>query len=168
MACILLPALPVHAREMQAKTQLLRNEEFPETLLERIDRAKSSIVMAYFLFKTTEKRGNLPTRVVESLLAARQRGVAVTVLLEQSDEERDSLNRDNRQTARRLRRGGVTVLFDDPRRTTHVKGTVIDERYVFIGSHNLTHSALSRNNELSVLIDSPELARESLAYLKGL
>jgi phosphatidylserine/phosphatidylglycerophosphate/cardiolipin synthase-like enzyme len=88
--------------------------------------------------------------------------------LEQSKEERDSLNRDNHETARQLRRGGVKVLFDDPRRTTHVKATVIDDRYVFIGSHNLTHSALSRNNELSVVIDSPELAREVTAYLKDL
>ena len=158
----------VEAREVQAKTRLLRNTEFVDTLLERIDRSRSSIVMTYFLFKTTEKRGNLPAKVVAALLDACRRGVGVTVLLEQSDEERDSLNRDNHQTARDLRRGGVKVLFDDPRRTTHVKATVIDNRFVFIGSHNLSHSALSRNNELSVLIDSPELASEATAYLNGL
>jgi phosphatidylserine/phosphatidylglycerophosphate/cardiolipin synthase-like enzyme len=159
---------PANAREAQAKTQLLRNSEFVDTLLDKIDRAKSSIVMTYFLFKTTEKRGNLPARVVDALLDASRRGVKVSLLLEQSDGERDSLNRDNHQTAKQLRHGGVKVLFDDPRRTTHVKSTVIDERYVFIGSHNLTHSALSRNNELSVLIDSPELAKETTAYLLGL
>ena len=168
LGSILLPAFPVQAREVQARTRLLRNTEFVDSLLERIDRARTSIVMTYFLFKTTEKRGNLPARVVDALLDARRRGVAVTVLLEQSDEERDSLNRDNRQTARDLRRGGVKVLFDDPRRTTHVKATVIDGRFVFIGSHNLTHSALSRNNELSVFIDSPELASEAATYLDGL
>jgi phosphatidylserine/phosphatidylglycerophosphate/cardiolipin synthase-like enzyme len=159
---------PANAREVQAKTQLLRNSEFVDTLLDTIDRAKSSIVMTYFLFKATEKRGNLPAKVVDALLDASRRGVKVSLLLEQSNEERDSLNRDNHQTAKQLRRGGVKVLFDDPRRTTHVKSTVIDERYVFIGSHNLTHSALSRNNELSVLIDSPELAKETTTYLLGL
>lgn len=165
---MLVVVLPAHAREVQAKTQLLRNSEFVDTLLVKIDRANSSIVMTYFLFKTTEKRGNLPAKVVDALLDAARRGVKVSLLLEQSDEERDSLNRDNHQTAKQLRRGGITVLFDNPRRTTHVKSTIIDERYVFIGSHNLTHSALSRNNELSVLIDSPELAKETAAYLLGL
>ena len=160
---------PAQAREFQTKTQLLRNAEFVDTLLERIDRSRSRIVMSYFIFKTTDKRGNLPAKVVDALVDARRRGVSVTVLLEQSDDRReDSLNRDNHQTARDLRRGGVKVLFDDPRRTTHVKSTVIDDRYVFIGSHNLTHSALGRNNELSVLIDSPELAREATSYLQGL
>jgi phosphatidylserine/phosphatidylglycerophosphate/cardiolipin synthase-like enzyme len=159
---------PVAAREVQAKTRLLPNAEFVDVLLDKVEGARSSIVMTYFLFKTTDKRGNLPARIVNALLDARRRGVAVMVVLEQSDQERDSLNHDNRQTARQLRRGGITVLFDDPRRTTHVKATVIDDRYVIIGSHNITHSALSRNNELSVLMDSPELAREATSYLKAL
>ena len=46
-----------------------------------------------------------------------------------------------------------------------MKTAVIDSRYVYIGSHNLTQSALQRNNELSVLIDSPEIAAEVKAYL---
>ena len=166
---VLLPSQSAQAREIQAKTRLLRNTEFVDTLLERVDGARSSIVMSYFLFKTTNKRGNLPTRVVSALADASRRGVRVTVLLEQSDDRRDgSLNRDNHDTARQLRRGGVKVLFDAPNRTTHVKAAVIDDRYLFIGSHNLTHSALSRNNELSVLIESPELARETSTYLQGL
>jgi len=45
---------------------------------------------------------------------------------------------------------------------------VIDRRYIYIGSHNLTQSALKYNKELSVLIDSPELAGEMTAYLNGL
>ncbi|WP_243688574.1 phospholipase D-like domain-containing protein [Geotalea toluenoxydans] len=44
----------------------------------------------------------------------------------------------------------------------------MDSRYVFIGSHNLTQSALQHNNELSVMIDSPEMAAEIKAYLNRL
>jgi phosphatidylserine/phosphatidylglycerophosphate/cardiolipin synthase-like enzyme len=43
---------------------------------------------------------------------------------------------------------------------------VIDKRYIFLGSHNLTQGALKYNNELSVLIDSPEMAAEVRAYLE--
>ena len=51
---------------------------------------------------------------------------------------------------------------------THLKVTVIDGRYVYLGSHNLTEGALRYNNELSVLIDSPEIAAETLTYLNQL
>jgi phosphatidylserine/phosphatidylglycerophosphate/cardiolipin synthase-like enzyme len=43
---------------------------------------------------------------------------------------------------------------------------VIDQRYLLRGSHNFTHSALRHNNEASVLIESPQLARQALAYLQ--
>ncbi|PIY21300.1 MAG: phospholipase, partial [Deltaproteobacteria bacterium CG_4_10_14_3_um_filter_60_8] len=36
----------------------------------------------------------------------------------------------------------------------------------FIGSHNLTHAALAYNHELSLRLDSPELAGQLLDYMK--
>jgi phosphatidylserine/phosphatidylglycerophosphate/cardiolipin synthase-like enzyme len=57
------------------------------------------------------------------------------------------------------------VSFDSPTVVTHAKVVVVDGRYVYLGSHNLTQSALRHNNELSVRIDSPELAAEVAAYL---
>jgi phosphatidylserine/phosphatidylglycerophosphate/cardiolipin synthase-like enzyme len=63
---------------------------------------------------------------------------------------------------------GIKVRFDAPKTTTHVKALVIDGRYVYMGSHNLTQSALKYNNELSIMIDSAELAAEVTAYLNNL
>ena len=34
--------------------------------------------------------------------------------------------------------------------------------------HNLTHSALKYNNEMSVMIESPQVAAEALEYIKSL
>ena len=58
--------------------------------------------------------------------------------------------------------------MDGPDRTTHAKMVIIDRRYLFIGSHNLTQSALKYNHEVSVRIDSPLLAEEALRYMKSL
>ncbi|MBU0534282.1 MAG: hypothetical protein KJ887_05765 [Candidatus Omnitrophica bacterium] len=44
----------------------------------------------------------------------------------------------------------------------------MDSRYTIIGSHNWTYSGLSKNNELSVLINSNELAKETERYIIGL
>jgi phosphatidylserine/phosphatidylglycerophosphate/cardiolipin synthase-like enzyme len=60
------------------------------------------------------------------------------------------------------------VVFDSPGTTTHTKVAVIDGRYIFLGSHNLTNSALKYNHELSVFIDSPELAGKTLRYIDSL
>ena len=92
----------------------------------------------------------------------------VTVILEKGNDKNDQLNAENSATAALLAKGGVRVFFDSPHVTSHMKTAVIDNRYVYLGSHNLTQSALRRNNELSVLIDSPEMAAEIKAYLDRL
>jgi phosphatidylserine/phosphatidylglycerophosphate/cardiolipin synthase-like enzyme len=164
----LLLAAPVPTMAWQshpARTTLLKNKEYGEALLQGIRNARSGILVSCYLFKITDFPDNLPRRIAEELIDARRRGVAVTVILEQSRDTDDSLNRENRSTGVLLSRGGVTVRFDSPRKTTHAKVVVIDGRYVYLGSHNLTHSALTRNNELSVLLDSPEAARELANYL---
>jgi phosphatidylserine/phosphatidylglycerophosphate/cardiolipin synthase-like enzyme len=51
---------------------------------------------------------------------------------------------------------------------THTKLVVIDRRYLLIGSHNLTQSALKFNHEASVRIDSAPLAEEALVYMNSL
>jgi phosphatidylserine/phosphatidylglycerophosphate/cardiolipin synthase-like enzyme len=45
---------------------------------------------------------------------------------------------------------------------------VIDSRFVFIGSHNFSDSALGRNNEASVMVDSPEMAGKAASFIKGI
>ena len=147
------------------KTTLLINREYGAALLAGLREARSSIIVSCYLFKITKYPDNMPRRIANELIRARQRGVAVSVILEQSRDESDFLNRENHATAALLSRNGIDVRFDSLRKTSHAKVVVIDDRFVFLGSHNLTHSALSRNNELSVRIDSPEMARKIKAYL---
>ncbi len=147
-------------------TTLLRNQEYADALLGRIGKARTSIVCSFYLFKVTESRKNQPRRIATALIDAKKRGVAVTVILERGKSSQDRLYADNRNTADILARGGVNVHFALPGVTTHNKIVVIDDRYVFLGSHNLTQGALKYNNELSVLIDSPEMAAEVRSYLE--
>ena len=157
---------PLSAREnLTAQVTLLRNSDYAPALTAGIREARKSIVVTMFLFKMTDSPANLPRKVADELVRASSRGVEVTVLLEQNDRSDDSLNGDNRATAQFLKRGGVKVFFDTPRVTTHVKAVVIDGRWVYLGSHNLTQSALRHNNELSLRIDSRELAAEITGFL---
>ena len=150
------------------KAELLRNREYAEAILQGIRNARKSIILSFYLFKVTDSRGNLPQKIADELINARGRGVDTTVILERGGDSKDPLNAENRQTAALLHRGRVKVFFDSPTVTTHNKVAVIDGRYVYLGSHNLTQSALRHNNELSVVIDSPEMAAEVRAYLDQL
>jgi phosphatidylserine/phosphatidylglycerophosphate/cardiolipin synthase-like enzyme len=165
---LLAVAPPAQATAHLARVTLLPDRDYGEALLQGVRKARRSVLFTFFLFKSGDSHANQPRQLVEELIGARRRGLAVTVVLEQDQGGKDRLNEQNRQTAALLERGGVRVIFDSPRTTTHVKAAVIDDRFVYLGSHNLTESALRHNNELSVLIDSAELAAEVLAYLNRL
>lgn len=147
---------------------LLKNRDYFSALCEKIRDARRQIVLAFFLFRTNGRPNSYPEILLAELSRAARRGVPVTVVLEQDDRSGSTVNRDNRDVAERLRKAGVEIHFDAPKRTTHAKIAVIDRRYCFIGSHNLTASALRYNNELSVLVDSTALADRVLDYIRGL
>lgn len=150
--------------------RFLTNKEYFTALEDKIKQAREEVLVSMFIFRTTDNRQNLAVRLRETLVAAASRGVRVTVVLEKEGRERkgSSLNYDNADTARLLTKGGVKVFFDTPGTTTHTKLVVIDNRFVFIGSHNFTDSALRFNNEASVMIDSPKMAREASSFIKGI
>ena len=143
----------------------LADAAYGETLADLIKTATQRIDLAMFLFKTSPASNNRPAGLVRDLIAAKQRGVEVRVILEYSGHD-PTLNEANQETAQALRKGGVSVFFDSPARTTHAKLAVIDRRYCLVGSHNLSQSALKYNHEFSLLLDSPALAEEILTYME--
>jgi phosphatidylserine/phosphatidylglycerophosphate/cardiolipin synthase-like enzyme len=162
LSALLLCALPLPAQTPPNRTALLEDGAYSGALVTRVRTAKRRIICAFYLFKVGEKRGNLPAAIAAELVRARQRGVEVTVILEGGK----SVGRENLAAAGVLLRGGVSVRFPGRQHVTHAKAVVIDDRYVLIGSHNLTQSALAHNNELSVMLDSPELAARVTRYLE--
>ena len=150
-----------------ADIKLLLDKEYFPTLLDAIANAQSEIDVAMFLFKTTGSARNKPAMVLERLAAASKRGVQVEVVLEKSAYD-DQLNKENQHAARLLKDRGIRVRFDRGKATTHTKLVVIDRRYSFIGSHNLTNAALSSNHEASLFIDNRGLAEKLLHYIRKL
>ncbi|MGV8056950.1 MAG: phospholipase D-like domain-containing protein [Smithellaceae bacterium] len=144
---------------------LLRNQEYFPALISAIDEAKTEIIMSFFLFKSGTHHNSYPDKIVAHLGRAAQRGVKVMVILETSGGHDQNIDNENRRTKQLLENKGVKIYFDSPRKTTHTKLVVIDQRLVLLGSHNLTQSALKYNNEISILINRPELAKEARTYM---
>lgn len=149
----------------KCKSIILANEEFLPVLLRSIDEARNEIIMSIFSFKAGEHKNSYPDRIASHLAKAVKRGVKVWVVLETTGDKSDGLNIQNRKTGRFLEEKGIKVFFDSPRKTTHTKLTVIDQRLIFLGSHNFTQSALKYNNEISVLLDRPDMAQNVRNYI---
>lgn len=147
---------------------VLEDNQYLDSLLDRIKQSQSTILISMYIFKTTGNKTSAANKVKDALIKAAKRGVKVKVLLEIEGGRGSALNEENRLTADKLKKGGVQVFFDSPRRRTHVKAIVIDNRYTFIGSHNLTASALQYNNELSIMIDSVEVAKKTAGYIEDM
>ncbi len=145
----------------------LPDKAYYKTLRSFIAHATKKIDISMFIFKTTKSPKNKAVILSQDLIHARQRGVKVNLLLENSGYD-PGINKINRRVARLLKKNKIKVRFESKNTTTHTKIVVIDTRFCFVGSHNFTHSALSRNHEFSLLVDSKKLAKELINYIKSI
>lgn len=152
-----IPTLPVSGA---AAITLLVDDDYGPAVLATIREARSSIDLTMFSATLPDDaRPDHPVlRLIEALGARHQEGVQVRVVLDAGPPQ-PGRDRPNAGFAERLIRHGVQVRWDGEARTTHVKCLVADGRWSVMGSHNWSYSALRRNREQSLLIDSPELAR---------
>jgi len=134
------------------------NRKYFSQVRSLISEAEQSIyIILYIARYYQEYPDSSSNRLIRELISAAKRGVDVQVILDRSDwNEKNTA--ENKATARILSEGGVRVWLDDFKKTSHNKLIIIDGRYVVIGSTNWSYYALDKNNESSVLIDSPEVA----------
>ena len=141
----------------------INNRDYLPSVLDRINKATKSIrVMMYLAQRYENFSQSPPNQLLLALAQAQKRGVEVQVILERPkhDNERSSdLSRKNKQVEKFLTGAGIVAMEDSPKITTHAKVLVIDTRYIIIGSTNWTYAALALNNEASVMIDSPAVAK---------
>jgi phosphatidylserine/phosphatidylglycerophosphate/cardiolipin synthase-like enzyme len=144
---------------------LLTNKEYFPVLMKAVDEAREEIFISMFSFKTGVHKDSYPDRLLAQLAQAIRRGVKVKVILEDTGKYDENLNAQNLQTKKLLEERGAEVYLDSPLTTTHTKLIVIDRRLVILGSHNFTQSALKYNNEISALLDRPDLAMQARNYM---
>jgi HKD family nuclease len=141
---------------------------------EALAKAKESIYLVMFTIElSTEKQNSKANQLINTIIEAKNRGVDVEVVLDQnvdfvqrkypSDWE---IKIKSTNACKRLKDAGIKVYYDDPVKYVHAKAVVIDKKTVILGSTNWTEAAFDRNIEVSVLIESKDLAQEILNYFK--
>jgi len=154
------PAVGLPVEDLRVVT----NDQYFRVAQELIREAKHSVRVMMFEMVYYTQHGDAPTNVlIRELIGAKKRGVRVEVILEVR-EGQDRVTKGNRRTGKILSEGGVEVVYDSLLKTTHAKLMIVDEQNTLLGSTNWTYSALSKNNEVSVVIRSKEVAKALLDY----
>jgi phosphatidylserine/phosphatidylglycerophosphate/cardiolipin synthase-like enzyme len=95
--------------------------------------------------------------VYQALIEAKKRGAEVHVGFDRRSEEAVKYLRDN----------NIDVEVYSDTRIHHLKGIVVDNKYVFVGSQNISYSGLQgRNWSSGVIFKSPEMAERFNEYLR--
>lgn len=142
-----------------------------QVLLELIDRAKTSVIVATFAAY------KIPN-VVAALVKASGRGVSVILILESAEESEGKLTFSaSRALGAALKKTAAIYVWPlanrgiDPagqRGAFHVKCAVADDSAALVSSANLTESAMTLNMELGLLVKGGELPRALAAHMRSL
>lgn len=129
---------------------IVEDSQYLDTVAPLIKSANESVHVIMFVIKYDPGDSDDPVNDLLNLLAeARSRGVDVKVLVD--EETADSYP----QTIDFLKEHEISVRLDKSSGiTTHAKVVIIDGKFVVVGSHNWTESALRYNHEVSALIRS--------------
>jgi phosphatidylserine/phosphatidylglycerophosphate/cardiolipin synthase-like enzyme len=96
--------------------------------------------------------------ILAGLVAAKQRGVDVVVILDKSDERSSPAS-----GADYVARAGIPVFIDYQPAIAHNKVIVVDKHIVVTGSYNFTAAAERKNTENVTIIDASEVANRFLS-----
>ena len=118
-----------------------------QALLGLLQSAQVSVACAFYELE-------LPA-AADALIARHQAGVRVGIVSDSDYADRPAV--------RRCIEAGIPVVFDERPAFMHDKFCVVDGRFVWTGSTNITENCMYRNNNNSLLIDSAELAKDYAA-----
>ena len=147
----------------------LVNENYYPALMNELQNAKSSIDIVMYEFKWYDNNNSV-VKLRNLLISKQKQGVNVRIILDQSKwyGQITDLSKENSKTAELLSKNGISAKMDSEKTTTHDKLVIIDNKTVLVGSHNWGSSALSQNNEASVMIKDTATAEYYENYFEFL
>ena len=143
-----------------ASTHILLGKDYFQTTRQFIQNAKESIYVAIYLISVEPTPTDNPASILlESLISAKERGVHVKVILD------DTTFKANYNAYKRLQQAGIDVSIDSAKTVLHGKVIVIDSKISILGSFNWSRASLSNNHEFATYLEDPQQAKRLLDYI---
>lgn len=153
---------------LQADVIPLLGSFFYDELVKTIDESKLWIKTLQYQWKwNIHQRHSRVQRLGGAIARARNRGVVISAILNRESPSHH-LTRINQFACNRLAQLGCEVKMMPASVMLHTKLWVIDGRFSFVGSHNLSGRSLGSNEEATVKIESVVLARYFKDYFERL
>lgn len=133
------------------------NKEYEQLALDMLAGATQSILVVHFECN----QDSTIDKIVQQLVAARERGVTVKVLLEAEVD-------DNPPRVEELISHGIEAKLDTSKKYTHSKLFVVDRKKVLFGSTNLSYKSIRYNNETNLYVENDAAAEYYAQYAEAL
>jgi phosphatidylserine/phosphatidylglycerophosphate/cardiolipin synthase-like enzyme len=164
--CILLPSL-LCGLSVDGITPV-NNRDYVHAVHQLLKSAHTNIrVMVYQTWYYEDYPDSDSNLFLKELIEAKKRGVEVWVFMETSNWDK-ALDEKNKDYAKRLEEGGVTVFFDVENITSHEKVLIVDDYATLVSSNNWSHFSLWLNNEVAAIVWSQPVARAFCEYFNEL
>ena len=96
--------------------------------------------------------------IAKELIKAKNRGVDIKIIL-------DATAAKNKYSKHKiLRANGIKVKVENFGGKMHCKSIIIDDKYIVTGSMNLTKAGINKNDENTLIIKNPKLAKQYKKY----
>ncbi len=153
---------------VRARVREASDRSYSDAVLPLLEQARKEIVVSLYLIEPEDSGGpgHPVNRLLESIFAARRRGVHVQIYLNTNFRFRPKTDVGKGKYFERLLEAGTELTALLPGKRLHDKLIVIDGRYVVEGSMNWSVSALASNYESVSIIDSPAHARKKLERIE--
>jgi phosphatidylserine/phosphatidylglycerophosphate/cardiolipin synthase-like enzyme len=153
---------------MEKSPKLIADQDYLDTLLNLLSKARHSIDILSFSFAIGSSAGKIsyngaPYKIAEKLKQIKELfgdDIKIRFFTEGLRETADR----NSVTAEFLEACGVEVKYG----STHAKGFCIDKQVILFGSTNLTNQSIMKNHEANILIDDAKASKEFLRYFNHL
>lgn len=150
-------------KSRRVQTLLITDQNYLESLLKLLSRAKKKIDILSYSFAIGSAAGKInykgaPYQIAEKLAELKKENPKLKIRLF-TEGLRETVSR-NKVTAEFLEEAGVEVRYG----STHAKGFCVDGKYLFFGSTNLTNQSIQKNFEANVLVEDELVAKEFTRY----
>ncbi len=141
----------------------ISDRKYEPAVIELLDNAKESIIISMYVINPTTAPVAM---LLNDLTEALERGVKVEIYLNTCFTSDDTFKLTKH--FKKLERKGARIYLASPYYRLHDKLIIVDGRFIVEGSTNWSVSALKKNYESAVIIDSPELAEQKMARIRNI
>lgn len=137
--------------------QIIIGREYPDIVTTLVKQSKQSIKILIYDWRWYENEIGARIQVFNNeIMRAVNRGVDVTVLA------------NNHFVETILKDSKIKIKKVNTSKVMHIKMLIFDNKYLLLGSHNLTKNAFELNHEMSVLLDDTDSIAKCNTFFENL